>query len=110
MRCFIEGPDAIAADCQALNVGQYAPASAIETLTPKSWLGFRIAHQLTASDNVIYLAALLDCAPMIEAARLPKVSNEAFAYRYAEGEGLRTFNTGRGNRTAERRVGEGGVR
>src|SRR3546814_15174665 len=53
MRCFIEGPDAIAADCQALNVGQYAPASAIETLTPKSWLGFRIAHQPTASDNVI---------------------------------------------------------
>src|SRR3546814_2473234 len=65
MRCFIEGPDAIAADCQALNVGQYEPASAIETLTTKSWLGFRIAHQLPASDKVIYLEDLLDCATQL---------------------------------------------
>jgi len=96
MRCFIERPEAIAADCQALNLGQYLPASAIETLTPKSWLGFRIAHQLTASDNVIYLAALLDCAPMLEAARLPKERNEAFAYRYCEEDGFRIFEPGRG--------------
>ncbi|WP_157970154.1 RNA-directed DNA polymerase [Pelagibacterium sediminicola] len=96
MRCFIERPEAIAADCQSLNLGQYVPASAIETLTPKSWLGFRIAHQLTASDNVIYLAALLDCAPMLEAARISKESNEAFAYRYAEGESFRIFEPGRG--------------
>jgi hypothetical protein len=60
-------------------------------LTPKSWLGFRIAHQLTAADNVIYLAALLDCAPKLEAARLPKDDNEAFAYRFAEGESVRIF-------------------
>ena len=53
MRCFIERPGTIAKDCAALNIGHYHPTSAIETLTPKSWLGFRIAHQLTASDNVI---------------------------------------------------------
>lgn len=96
MRCFIERADAIAADCASLNIGQYTPASAIETLTPKSWLGFRIAHQLTASDNVIYLAALLDCAPNLEAARLPKENNEAFAYRFAEGDGFRVFEPARG--------------
>src|SRR3546814_17881723 len=33
---------------------------------------------------------------MLEAARLPKESNEAFAYRYAEGEGFRIFEPGRG--------------
>jgi hypothetical protein len=84
IRCFLERPGTIAKDCENLNIGQYAPVGVIETLTPKSWLGFRIAHQLTAADNVIYLAALLDCAPNLEAARLPKDDNEAFAYRFAE--------------------------
>jgi hypothetical protein len=88
MRCFLERPGTIAKDCERLNIGQYAPVSAIETLTPKSWLGFRIAHQLTAADNVIYLAALLDCAPNLESARLPKDDNEAFAYRFAEGAAI----------------------
>jgi hypothetical protein len=96
MRCFLERPGTIAKDCATLNVGQYNPVSAVETLTPKSWLGFRIAHQLTASDNVVYLAALLDCAPNLEAARLPKDANEAFAYRFAEGESSRIFEQARG--------------
>jgi hypothetical protein len=96
IRCFLERPGTIAKDCASLNIGQYTPTGVIETLTPKSWLGFRIAHQLTASDNVIYLAALLDCAPQLEAARSPKDDNEAFAYRFTEGESLRIFEAGRG--------------
>lgn len=96
MRCFLERPAAIAKDCEKLNIGQYTPTSPVETLTPKSWLGFRIAHQLTATDNVVYLAALLDCAPQLEAARLPRDGNEAFAYRYVEGDAVRVFETGRG--------------
>jgi hypothetical protein len=96
MRCFLERPGTIAKDCPSLNLGQYKPVGVVETLTPKSWLGFRIAHQLTASDNVIYLAALLDCAPNLEAARLARDDNEAFAYRFEEGESLRIFEPGRG--------------
>jgi hypothetical protein len=96
MRCFIERPGTIAKDCARLNIDQYRPVGVIETLTPKSWLGFRIAHQLTASDNLIYLAALLDCAPRLEAARLPKDDNEAFAYRFEQLESLRIFESGRG--------------
>lgn len=96
MRCFIERPGAIAKDCALLNIGQYTPVGAVETLTPKSWLGFRIAHQLTASDSVIYLAALLDCASHLEASRVPKDGNEAFAYRFIDGESLRIFEAGRG--------------
>lgn len=96
MRCFLERPGAIAKDCEKLNIGQYTPTGPVETLTPKSWLGFRIAHQLTASDNVIYLAALLDCAPLLEAVRLPKEDNEAFAYRYVEGDAIRIFEGARG--------------
>jgi Reverse transcriptase (RNA-dependent DNA polymerase) len=95
MRCFLERPADIVKDCQKLNIGQYTPTGPVETLTPKSWLGFRIAHQLTASDNVIYLAALLDCAPQLEAARLPKDSDEAFANRYTDGESVRIFEPGR---------------
>jgi hypothetical protein len=96
MRCFLERPGTIAKDCASLNLGQYKPVGVVETLTPKSWLGFRIAHQLTASDNVIYLGALLDCAPSLEAARLARDDNEAFAYRFEEGESLRIFEPGRG--------------
>ncbi len=96
MRCFLERPGSIAKDCAKINIGLYNPTGAIETLTPKSWLGFRIAHQLTASDNVIYLGALLDCAPMLEATRLPKEDNEAFAYRFTDGNGIRIFEAARG--------------
>lgn len=96
MRCFLERPDTIAKDCESLNIGQYTPVGVVETLTPKSWLGFRIAHQLTAGDNVIYLAALLDCASNLEAARLPRGGNEAFAYRFAEGESVKVFEPARG--------------
>lgn len=95
MRCFLERPGAIANDCEKLNIGQYIPSGPIETLTPKSWLGFRIAHQLTAADNVIYLASLLDCAPKLESSRLPETGNEAFAYRFADSESLRIFQPGR---------------
>jgi hypothetical protein len=95
MRCFLERPATIARDCESLNIGQYTPVGVIETLTSKSWLGFRIAHQLTAADNVIYLAVLLDCAPSLEAARLPKDDNQAFAYRFVEGELIRVFETAR---------------
>jgi len=96
MRCFIERPGTIAKDCAQINIGHYMPVGAVETLTPKSWLGFRIAHQLTASDSVIYLAAMLDCAPHLEASRMPKDGNEAFAYRFNDGESLRVFEAGRG--------------
>lgn len=96
MRCYLERPGAIAKDCGSLNIGQYNPTGVVETLTPKSWLGFRIAHQLTASDNVVYLAALLDCAPMLEAARMPAESDAAFAYRYEAGDSARIFEPARG--------------
>ena len=45
---------------------------------------------------MIYLAALLDCAPGLEATRLQKDDNEAFAYRFSEGESLRVFEPARG--------------
>lgn len=96
MRCFLDCSEKIAQDCSNLNFGQYNPVSAVETLTPKSWLGFRISHQLTAADNLIFLASLLDCAPQLEAARHPKEHNSAFAYRYVEDETFRIFEAGRG--------------
>ncbi|MDX8453926.1 RNA-directed DNA polymerase [Mesorhizobium sp. VK9D] len=96
MKCFAESADAIVADCAKLNLGQYTPTGVVENLTPKSWLGFRIAHQLTAADNLIYLAALLDCADRLEASRTPEERNEAFAYRFDTEETKRVFKAGRG--------------
>jgi hypothetical protein len=54
MKCLVEKADDVAAAFEVLTVGNYKPGNCIETLTPKSWLGFRIAHQLTAADNVVY--------------------------------------------------------
>lgn len=96
MKCFIDKPEAVARDCARLNIGQYIPTGAAETLTPKSSLGFRIAHQLTAADNLIYLAALIDCAPSLEAARFPKGDNRAFAYRFDGEPSVRVFEAARG--------------
>ncbi|WP_209347198.1 hypothetical protein [Pontixanthobacter sp. CEM42] len=95
MRCYLDCASEIADDCDNLNIGQYEPAGALETLTPKSWLGFRIAHQMTAADNIILLAAILDCAPFLEASRLPAEDNEAFAYRFEAGSSLKIFQPSR---------------
>jgi hypothetical protein len=56
-----------------------------------------VSHCTSAyrADNVIYLAALLDCAPNLEAGRLPIDDNEAFAFRFAEGDSLRIFEPAR---------------
>lgn len=94
---FLSGSaDELVRDCAALNLGRYTPAGVTETLTPKSRLGFRIAHQLTPSDNLIYLAATLDCAERLEATRAHPDNNIAFAYRFDPTGGERIFAKSRG--------------
>jgi hypothetical protein len=95
MKCLVEKADDVAAAYAALTVGLYKPSNCIETLTPKTWLGFRIAHQLSAADNVIYLASVITAGPELEATREPPETMRAVAYRFKEGDGARVFQTGR---------------
>ena len=90
--CFEE----VASFVGKLNVGNYNPVSSVEVLTPKSKLGFRIGHQLTASDNLIYTAAVIENAEGIEDLRNKTSGEVAFSYRYDSRGGPRLFKAHRG--------------
>lgn len=94
MKCLIERSDDVAERLRTLTVGDYRPGTALEFLTPKSALGFRISHQLSATDSVIYLSSLIECAPALEGRRLPVEQEAAFSYRFQEGDGPRLFRLG----------------
>ena len=79
---FVRNPAETAVAIEALGIGNYNPVGAVEVLTPKSTLGFRIGHQLTAADILIYTAAIIETADGIQALR-DRVSGEIpFSYRY----------------------------
>jgi len=79
-----------------MNIGGYNPVSSVEVLTPKSNLGFRIGHQLTAPDALIYTAAVIESANGIEALRESTSGEVAFSYRYDSQGGPRLFKVNRG--------------
>lgn len=79
-----------------LNVANYNPVSSVEVLTPKSELGFRIGHQLTASDALIYTAAVIENANGIEELRRNTSETIPFSYRYDPEGGARLFEYNRG--------------
>jgi len=95
MQCYVDEKVEVSKELSNLSPGNYHPISCIETLTPKGQLGFRIAHQLSASDNIVYLAATIASAQQIESYRQDKDNNRSFAYRFEEGESSRLFETGR---------------
>jgi hypothetical protein len=64
-----------------VDLDSFDPGGAIEALAPKSRYGFRIAHQLSALDNVLLLAAVIAISDLIESKRQPLSSNRAFSYR-----------------------------
>lgn len=63
-------------------------------MVPKSRRGFRIAHQLSAHDTLIYLASVIENAEILESLRTPVDEGTAFSYRYKNGEGPRIFEVG----------------
>jgi len=79
-----------------LNLGNYNPVSSVEVLTPKSSLGFRIGHQLTATDVLIYTAAVIECADGIQNLRDQTSQDVPFSYKYDPNGGPRLFEANRG--------------
>jgi hypothetical protein len=87
-----EEADTISDVASKLDASQYKPKSCFETLTPKSGLSFRIAHQLYPADTLLYTAAVIEIGPAIEAIRL-SVSDGPFSYRFiADDEEPRLFS------------------
>lgn len=89
-----ESADEVADEVVKLTVGSYHPQSAIELLVPKSSKSFRIAHQLSAIDTMLYTASLIENADSLEEQRVDVQEGVAFAYRYQDGEGPRLFHVG----------------
>jgi len=79
-----------------LNLGNYNPVSSVEVLTPKSSLGFRIGHQLTATDVLIYTASVIECAVGIQNLRDRTSEEIPFSYKYDPDGGARLFELNRG--------------
>ncbi|MGH1591335.1 hypothetical protein ACRBEV_26950 [Methylobacterium phyllosphaerae] len=65
-----------------LDLDVYTPGGAIEALAPKSRFGFRVVHQLTATDTVLMLACVIEIGSQIEMRRQPANTISAFSYRF----------------------------
>ena len=64
------------------DLDNFTPSSAFEALAPKSRFGFRIVHQMPLLDTLLFLAALIEIGPEIEAQRNAKDTYRAFSYRF----------------------------
>ena len=93
---FVDCSEEVASLVGKMNVGNYNPVSSVEVLIPKSSLGFRIGHQLTAADALIYTAAVIENAEGIEELRRGTSGDVAFSYRYDSEGGARLFLANRG--------------
>ena len=78
---YAECKDEIVAALTEIEAGSHNPTSAFECLSPKGNLSFRIAHQLYPVDTLLYTAAVIQIAPLLEEMKLPPESGP-FAYRF----------------------------
>ena len=77
--------DASVSELQNLDLDTYDPQGAVEALAPKGRYSFRITHQLSAVDTILFLASVVEIGTNIEACRLPKTGIESFSYRLDDG-------------------------
>jgi len=82
-------------ELKQLDLDSYAPGSAFEALAPKSRYGFRIVHQISLTDNLLLLGAVIEIAPKIEAHRLSSKGTQAFSYRFSLDQKGGLFRTDR---------------
>jgi len=94
LKFFADEEDKVIAELKNLNLDSYNPNGAIECLAPKSRLGFRIAHQLSAVDNLLMLASAIEIGGLIEARRLPSNALESFSYRFSANDKGEVFDVG----------------
>jgi hypothetical protein len=94
LKFFADEEEKVIAELKTLDLDSYHPNGAIECLAPKSRLGFRIAHQLLALDNLLMLACAVEVGSLIEAKRLPAEGLESFSYRFSADEHGGIFDAG----------------
>jgi hypothetical protein len=91
---FADQEELVLSELIGLDLDAYNPSGAIECLAPKSRFGFRIAHQLSALDNLLMLACAVEIGILIEAKRITIDTSESFSYRFKSDEKGEVFNSG----------------
>ena len=66
-----------------LDLDNFNPNQAIETIAPKSRYGFRIVHQLFLVETILYSAAVFEMAGDLETIKRPPDEYGPFAYRFS---------------------------
>jgi hypothetical protein len=64
-----------------LDLEQYVPSTPVTLLAPKPNGTFRVVHQLTPIDSLLYAALVFEIAADVEKFRVPASSEIAFSYR-----------------------------
>jgi hypothetical protein len=78
---FKEAAEPVVKKLKTFSAGSYNPVGAFEVLSPKTQTSFRIAHQLHATDTLLFTAAAIEIAKAVDALRL-NPEQGAFAYRF----------------------------
>lgn len=79
---FIEAKDAISKELSLLDLNNFEPAQAIETIAPKSRWGFRIVHQLPLLETLLFTAAAIEIGADLESVKRPANEFGSFGYRF----------------------------
>lgn len=78
---FKEAAETVVKKLNGFSAGSYIPVGAFEVLSPKTQTSFRIAHQLHATDTLLFTAAAIEIAKAVDELRLGS-EHGAFAYRF----------------------------
>lgn len=83
-----EMKDAVVEEIARLDLDNFSPAQAVETIAPKSRYGFRIVHQPLLLEALLYTAATIEIADDLEKLKRPLDSSGPFGYRFSpDGDG-----------------------
>src|SRR5258705_3796136 len=83
--------DEIIDEISKLDLDLFQPAQAIETIAPKSRLGFRIVHQLPLLETILFTAAVVAIGADLEKLKRPIEEFGPFAYRFSPKAGSSLF-------------------
>ena len=74
-----------------LDLNLFNPTQAIETIAPKSKLGFRIIHQLPLVETVLFTAAIVEIGSDLEKLKRPLAEFGPYAYRFVDDDSPSLF-------------------
>lgn len=96
LKFFSEMKEEIATDLSSnVDLTAYKSAGILESLVPKSKVGFRIGHQPHPLDTLVLTASMYELGAFLEDARRPFDECTAFSYRFRADAGGSMFASGR---------------